>query len=200
MPYQYLINALLKDGKYQCEQIIEKARADAEEIIKNAEGDAALQKQEHLAKIDSDIKKTSIAIINRARIEAGGKIIRAKYEIIEDILKRASERFLEIKNCKDYPFIFEKLFKEVLQDINSEARVLIDKDDVKLFKRFFSNISVEMEPVHGNSRIAGVEIISSKGSVKVKNTLNSRLVKIKPELILELNKFLFGEKCLTIHT
>lgn len=194
MPYEDLINALLKDGKYQCEQIIEKARADAEEIIKNAEREAARQKQEYLAKIDSDIKKASMAIINRARIEAGGRVIRARYEIIEDIFNRAYERFLEIKNGKDYPFIFEKLCKEALRDVNGETRVLIDEDETELFKRFFPDTTVKLEAVKGNRKMAGLELITSDGAVVVKNTLNSRLEKIKPELILELNKFLFGER------
>lgn len=200
MPYEDLINALLKDGKYQCEQIIEKARADAEEIIKNAEREAARQKQEYLAKIDSDIKKASMAIINRARIEAGGRVIRARYEVIEDIFNRAYERFLEIKNGKDYPSVFEKLCKEALRDVNGETRVLIDEDETELFKRFFPDTTVKLEAVKGNRKMAGLELITSDGAVVVKNTLNSRLEKIKPELILELNKFLFGELCLTIPT
>lgn len=193
MPYEDLINALLKDGKYQCEQIIEKARADAEGIIKDAEREAALQKQRHFAEIDGDIKKASTAIINRARIEAGGRVIRARYEIIEDIFNRACERFLEIKNGKDYPSVFEKLCKEALRDVNGETRVLIDEDDARLFKKLFSNIPLKLESVGGSSKIVGIEIISGSGSVIIKNTLNSRLEKIKPELMLELNKFLFGE-------
>lgn len=192
MSHQDLINALLQDGRHQCGQIIEKAKADAEEILKNAEKGLELQKKESLDKIETDIKIKSVEVMNKAKISANGKILKAKYEAIENIFQKAAEEFLEIKKEKRYLPVFEKLCKEVLGDIKGETKVIIDREDAGLFKRLFPDIKAEIAPVN-SAKIFGIELITKNGSVIIKNTLNSRLEKIKPELMLELNKFLFGK-------
>ncbi|MEK6678410.1 MAG: V-type ATP synthase subunit E [Nitrospirota bacterium] len=192
MSHQDLINALLQDGRHQCEQIIEKAKADAEEIVKNAERELERQKKEYLNKIETDIKIKSVEVINRAKINANGRILKAKYEAIENIFKKATERFLEIRNEKRYLSIFEKLCKEVLGDIKGETKVIMDSEDASLFKKLFPDINAEIAPVN-SSKVLGIELITKNGSVIIKNTLISRLEKIKPELMLELNKLLFGK-------
>ncbi|MBI5180866.1 MAG: hypothetical protein HZA05_05640 [Nitrospirae bacterium] len=192
MSHQDLIKALLQDGRRQCEQIIEKARADAEDIIKDAEKEIEQRKKGHLKKIEADIKIKSIQIINRAKINANGKILKAKYEVIENIFQKATERFLEIKNDKKYLSIFEKLCKEVLGNIKGETKVIIDREDASLFKKLFPGIKAEIAPVN-SAKIFGIELITENATVIIKNTLISRLKKIKPELMLELNKLLFGK-------
>ncbi len=192
MSHQDLINALLQDGKRQCEQIIEKARADAEGIIKNTEKELEERKRGLLNKIEADIKIKSVQIINRANINANGKILKAKYEAIEDIFQKATERFFEIKNENKYLSIFEKLCKEVLGDIKGETKVIMCREDASLFNKLFPDIKAEIAPVN-SSNIFGIELITKNGSVIIKNTLNSRLEKIKPEIILELNNLLFGK-------
>jgi len=192
MSHQDLINALLQDGKRQCEQIIEKARADAEGIIKNTEKELEERKRGLLNKIEADIKIKSVQIINRANINANGKILKAKYEAIEDIFQKATERFFEIKNENKYLSIFEKLCKEVLGDIKGETKVIMCREDASLFNKLFPDIKAEIAPVN-SSNIFGIELITKNGSVIIKNTLNSRLEKIKPELILELNNLIFGK-------
>lgn len=192
MSHQDLINALLQDGRHQCGQIIEKAKADAEEIVKNAEKVLELQKKESLDKIETDIKIKSVEVINKAKISANGKMLKAKYEVIENIFQKATEGFLEIKKEKRYLSVFEKLCKEVLGDIKGETKVIMDREDASLFKKLFPDINAEIAPVN-SANIFGIELITKNGSVIIKNTLNSRLEKIKPELMLELNKFLFGK-------
>lgn len=192
MSHQDLINALLQDGRHQCGQIIEKAKADAEEILKNAEKGLELQKKESLDKIETDIKIKSVEVMNKAKISANGKMLKAKYEAIESVFQKASEEFLEIKKEKRYLPVFEKLCKEVLGDIKGETKVIIDREDAGLFKRLFPDIKAEIATVN-SAKIFGIELITKNGSVIIKNTLNSRLEKIKPELMLELNKFLFGK-------
>lgn len=192
MSHQDLINALLQDGRHQCGQIIEKAKADAEEIVKNAEKVLELQKKESLDKIETDIKIKSVEVMNKAKISANGKMLKAKYEVIENIFQKATEGFLEIKKEKRYLSVFEKLCKEVLGDIKGETKVIMDREDASLFKKLFPDINAEIAPVN-SANIFGIELITKNGSVIIKNTLNSRLEKIKPELMLELNKFLFGK-------
>lgn len=192
MSHQDLIRALLQDGRRQCGQIIEKAKADAEEIVKNAERELERQKKEYLDKIETDIKIKSVEVINRAKINANGRILKGKYEAIENIFQKATEEFLEIKNEKKYLSIFEKLCKEVLGDIKGETKVIMDREDVGLFKRLFPDINAEIAPVN-SSKVLGIELITKNGSVIIKNTLISRLEKIKPELMLELNNLLFGK-------
>ncbi len=192
MSHQDLIKALLQDGRRQCEQIIKKAKADAEEIVENAERELERQKKEYLDKIETDIKIKSIEVINGAKINANGKILKAKYEAIEDIFQKATERFLEIKNDKKYLSVFEKLCKEVLGDIKGETKVIMCREDGSLFKKLFPDIKAEIAPVN-SAKIFGIELITKNGSVIIKNTLNSRLEKVKPELILELNNLLFGK-------
>ena len=192
MSHQDLINALLQDGKRQCEQIIEKARADAEGIIKNTEKELEERKRGLLNKIEADIKIKSVQIINRANINANGKILKAKYEAIEDIFQKATERFFEIKNENKYLSIFEKLCKEVLGDIKGETKVIMCREDASLFNKLFPDIKAEIAPVN-SSNIFGIELITKNGSVIIKNTLNSRLEKIKPEIMFELNNFIFGK-------
>jgi vacuolar-type H+-ATPase subunit E/Vma4 len=192
MSHQDLIRALLQDGRRQCEQIIEKAKADAEEIVKDAERELERQKKAYLDKIEADIKIKSIEVINRAKISANGKILKAKYEAIENIFQKATERFLEIKNEKKYLSVFEKLCKEVLGDIKGETKVIMCREDASLFKKLFPDIKAEIAPVN-SSKVLGIELITKNGSVIIKNTLISRLEKIKPELMLELNNLLFGK-------
>ncbi len=192
MSHQDLINALLQDGSRQCGQIIEKARADAEDIIKNTEKEIEQRKKVHLNKIEADIKIKSMQIINRAKLNANGKILKAKYEVIENIFQKATERFFEIKNENKYLSIFEKLCKEVLGDIKGETKVIMDREDASLFKKLFLDVKAELAPVN-TSKVFGIELITKNGSVIIKNTLNSRLEKIKPELMLELNNLLFGK-------
>ncbi len=192
MSHKDLINALLQDGSRQCEQIIEKAKADAEDIIKNTEKELEQRKISLLNKIEADVKIKSVQIINRAKINANGRLLKAKYEAIEKIFQKAIERFSEIKNEKMYQSVFERLCKEVLGDIKGETKILLNREDAGLFKELFPDIKAEI--LHTNSsNVFGIELISKNGSVTIKNTLNSRLEKIKPEIMFELNNFIFGK-------
>ncbi len=92
MAYKELIDTLLKDGERQRRELIRKAQAEADRILFEAKDEAARLDQSTREKVRRRSENDRARILGRARLQARGLRLKAKHELIDQVLGRARER------------------------------------------------------------------------------------------------------------
>ena len=181
--------------------IIEKAKEEADRILREAEEEAraevegARRAKEEEAKalgerMLKDAEVEAARILAQARIRAKSIALEAKNRIIEEIIKAAkgalSGRSLERAKS------LACLLKESVDALGGGGlRVLVSKGDVEVAKRLIEEdgeLSRRVEEVVGIECSGGVVVEEMNGGVRVDNTYETRLGMLIPRILPIIGK------------
>lgn len=198
MGYEALIDTLLKEGEARCREILGKARSESETILREAKerlDRLEQQKKEELAK---QLQAERSRILNRARVEARQILLKAKYEVLDQIFARAEEtlrNWVKKNDGKEKARrIFVRLVEEALPEEGRDTlRAILHEEGPQEIERIFHEKGISCEKVKDPVLWLGFRLISDGGKAVVTNSYQSRLEKIRPDLLVDLNALLFGE-------
>jgi vacuolar-type H+-ATPase subunit E/Vma4 len=130
--------------------------------------------------------------MNRARQEANEVRLRARAGIVDAVLARVEGRLPLLLGESRYPAVAERLCREILPEFPA-GNVILRADGVAraTLERSISDARIRFEPLP-ETEIGGVEASDEDGTFLVRNTLRSRFVKARPELMIELWRRLPG--------
>ena len=135
---------------------------------------------------------------NFLKIEKAKRIAEAKIKALDEILKSRDDIYgrlldflkkdIEEKRKKGtYRKIFEKLFREALEDYGEkEGRIIVSPEDMEYVKEVIKNTGLDFEIKTDDRIFAGLVIERKDGKIRVLNTLESRLKKAEPYLMEKL--------------
>jgi vacuolar-type H+-ATPase subunit E/Vma4 len=94
--------------------------------------------------------------------------------------------------------VLAKLLNEVLPEWpEGEIVIRADAGTRALLKPLMEGRAVRFEPIEttspGENPYGGFELSDREGKIVIRNTFRSRLEKARPNLLVELNRSLFGE-------
>lgn len=161
--------------KKEKDESLEVLRGELDEMAKKA---VFQIKQEGMREAESTKRK----IIARAKIEAKEKVESEKIRIIDKALEGASDKILKGSDAKKKQ-VLEALAKEATKGLK-DAEVYVDKKYVKLLK---SAKSKQLGSF-------GVLVEGSGGGVTIDNTLDSKITRMRDELVPGLVDVLFKDK------
>lgn len=199
------------------QKIIEDAKRQAEEIIRNAEESGRIFYEEAKESIEKKIneeinkgKKEAELIRERkiaeAKVYAKRKILESKEQIIEDVFKKVYEKLKELTASKDkYKNIVKSLIKK--SGINLGGRKLkafifgslnpLTPSDIKELEKIISEktgVETTLEIVNAkNNSIGGVKVVSEDGRIEVDNTFESIIDRLRDDLRALAAKIIFSE-------
>lgn len=160
-----IIDQILKEGQVSADSITAKARAQAEQIKKEAGEEAARQEKTIAAKSRQDVISYGERIKSNADLQRRTALLTAKQEIISEVLQKAYEKF-----CKqDDRTYFETLKKMVrLYAEAQNGEICFSKEDVqKMPKGFMGEVSAIAAEKGGTLKLSGETRPIEKGFVLI---------------------------------
>lgn len=188
-----LIAAIGESAARQREEILAQAETQAQALISEAEGqrDALIEKAR--ARGAAAGRAEGSRIESRARIGAKREILKARYEVIEATLSALERRLRDLAGTAEYRPVLESLLAECLEESSGSVVVRCRPEDRELVEDYGGRNGLAIAVEEAPFPLGGVETAAGPdGSCVCRNTFVDRMEKIRPLLLQEAGRLLFG--------
>ncbi len=193
MALEDMLEALEKESEADIEKIRSQARANENQIMKEADLEASKILETQKRHIEDQIMMERSKIINTANFHVKKEVIKAKEEVLNNIFSKVSESSKNLRNSNDYEKVFEKLVYETLAGIRGKAIVSVDSNDEKMARKILDKMDVSYELKTDIKALGGLKVQSEDRKVVLNNTVDARVEKAKQLLKSDVVKILFGD-------
>lgn len=185
------------------EAILDKVKAEADSIIKEAEGrareeiDQAKKRQlakleEEKAKLIQEAREEATRIEAQASVKVRQELSRAKADVVDDIITGVKKALSDTSGDKN---LLASLLKEAADALGIvKGRVYVSPGDVNTVKKFLDGdkeLAGKIVEVKECDCVGGVIVEDIEGKVRIDNTYNTRLEMLLPQLLPEIGRELF---------
>lgn len=185
------------------EAILDKVKAEADSIIKEAEGrareeiDQAKKRQlakleEEKAKLIQEAREEATRIAAQASVKVRQELSRAKADVIDDIITGVKKALSDTSGDKN---LLASLLNEAADALGIvKGRVYVSPGDVSTVKKFLDGdkeLAGKIVEVKECDCVGGVIVEDIEGKVRIDNTYNTRLEMLLPQLLPEIGRELF---------
>ena len=194
MAYENLLKSVEESAQEREQELREKAQSAVQAISEDTQKQATDLQQSLLAET-----KKAVAIEKNKRIyltkgENKETLIKTKEKIVSKAFRDAEQRLSNLRNDPKYPAIFNKLAREAIESVGGEKfHIHIDKRDEHLVKRILSDMNLTGEIIADLQCSGGLVVSTRNESVKISNTLESRLERVKERKKLEVYAVMYGD-------
>jgi V/A-type H+-transporting ATPase subunit E len=194
MAYENLLKSVEESAQEKERELREKAQSAVQIISEDTKNQSAAIQQSLLAeaKKAATIEKNKRIYLTKG--ENKEKLIKTKEAIFSTAFGDAEQRLSHVRKDPKYPDILKNLTREAVGALGGETfRIHIDKRDEKLLKKILSELHLSGEVIADLQCSGGLVVSTQNESVKISNTLESRLERVKEQKKLEIYAVLYGD-------
>jgi vacuolar-type H+-ATPase subunit E/Vma4 len=194
MAYENLLKSVEESAQEKERELREKARSAVQLISEDTKNQSTVIQQSLLAeaKKAATIEKNKRIYLTKG--ENKENLIKTKEAIFSTAFGDAEQRLSHVRKDPKYPDILKNLTREAVGALGGETfRIHIDKRDEKLIKKILSELHLSGEVIADLHSSGGLVVTTQNGSVKISNTLESRLERVKEQKKLEIYAVLYGD-------
>ena len=194
MAYENLLKSVEESAQEKERELREKAQSAVQLISEDTKNQSAAIQQSLLAeaKKAATIEKNKRIYLTKG--ENKENLIKTKEAIFSTAFGDAEQRLSHVRKDPKYPDILKNLTREAVRALGGETfRIHIDKRDEKLIKKILSELHLSGEVIADLQCSGGLVVTTQNGSVKISNTLESRLERVKEQKKLEIYAVLYGD-------
>lgn len=194
MAYENLLKSVEESAQERERELREKARKAVQEISDDTKNQEEMIQQALLAEAEKAARIEKNKLIYLTKNENKKKLITTKEAIFLKAFGDAKDSLSHLRNNPDYPLILKKLATEATGILGGDkVRIHVDKRDEQLIKKILTEMNLSGEVIPDLTCAGGLVASSSDESVKISNTLESRIERAKEQKKLEVFGVLFGE-------
>lgn len=184
-----LLKAIEEDAFAESERLVKDASDAASAIIGEAEAEVAAERKERFDALYQGFEGRRASAVNNARIRVNATKLQARRGVIEGVLSGLTAA-VERMPDDEYAALLTGLYKELerawRQDPDEGPVVTAGGREARLLAK--AGITVKESPAVA----LGVAFESKDGRVRFENSIHSRIEKAGSQLVMELNKTIFG--------
>ena len=187
------------------EAIIDKVKADAQQIIKEAEERAWKEIQEaekqretrfeeRKRKIIENSDSEATRILAQATIKARQELSSAKAEVIDKVVSRVKTTLSEITS--DKVSLLNLIMEAITELAADKVRFYVSSKDLNMAQELISenkDLASKVTEIKEFNSTGGVIVESLDGKLRIDNTYETRLEMLLPRLLPEIGKELFQD-------
>ncbi|HEY94840.1 MAG TPA: hypothetical protein G4O15_07875 [Dehalococcoidia bacterium] len=193
MTMEKISEAVLEKVKAEAEDIIRQAELTAEERLRKAREQQNAKYEEEKARITEEAEVEASRIRAQTKISIRQEILRVKNEVIEKIMSGLKSRLTDLPNSDE---LTVNLIKEGIKVIGtSEVIVYVPIGHIDRIQNLVKNDTELSSVIKDYQEIkctGGAVIEDIKSSLRIDNTLDTRIETLLPQILPEINKELFG--------
>jgi vacuolar-type H+-ATPase subunit E/Vma4 len=194
MPIDDLLQSVEVNAKERMQEILDRAKSESEDIIKEAKTREGAIRKKHLENAKKGVDFERIKTTTDFKEEQKMRINRVKDEIFQRAFQDARKKLLSIRNDPSYEAILRILTREALTEMGGKETIIhIDRRDEPLIRRILNDLKVNSKVVTDLDSIGGLTVQSPDGKFAVLNTFESRLERAKELIRSDIFSILYGE-------
>ncbi|MFH1288741.1 MAG: V-type ATP synthase subunit E [bacterium] len=177
------------------DDLIDKAKKEAQRIIKEAEDEAHAVKMFHIGKMEQKLKGDAARIQIETDLHHKRIITKAKEEVTNKIYFEVTKRLKDVCNNQEtYKKVFMNLLVESLDAVKgNKIKIEVNQKDKELACSSLKELNLNHEITAGRDYLGGLTLGVDGNRIFVSNTIESRLLKSREFLKTQLNEVLFNE-------
>ncbi len=184
--------AILDKVRAEAQDIVEEAEEKARERIEKAQKQQEAKLEEEKGKLIEGAKEEATRILAQSSITARQELLLAKTRIIDEIINRVKKTLSEISSGESSPL---DLIKEAINALDiDKARIYVPPKDVSIVQKLIAGDKkladriTEIKEFNGSGGVIAEDI---DGRIRIDNTYDTRLEMLLPKLLPEIGKELF---------
>jgi len=194
MTYENLIASMEVNAEKSIAELVQKARHEAEEIMRSAEAKADTIRAAYLENAQKLAESERNRLTYKVKAENKMEIIKEKDAVIQQAFFDAKKSLESFRDDASYKENFRKMFKEAVSELEGERVILhVDARDQMLSGQVLDELGWNAEVVGDLTSEGGLAVTSKDGKLLVSNTIESRLNNVKELLKREIFSTLFGD-------
>ena len=196
MAFENLLRSVEESAQEKERELREKARTIAESIRSDAKRRAQEIEQIYIADAERSAETERNKELFLARAEIRALQTKNRQQVFQAAFSEARRQLGQTRQDPEYPGIFERLTREVVQVIGAEKgtiRVHVDPRDEDLCQKVTGVLQLPCEIVTDLTSMGGLVVSSADDEVIVSNTFESRLQRAEEHRQLELYAILAGD-------
>ena len=170
-------------------RIAGEAVEKSELILKEAEEEARLYREERLRLARADADTLKARTMNAACLEAKKAVLLSRHRIIDEALDLLREELKRLPLREDYRELMEHLFGECF--IDDGSRLLCPSGDRSLLEEFARRRGHSLSIEKSDIPLGGFVVSSPDGLFVQRNTFEDRIAKARPRLAREIASRVF---------
>jgi vacuolar-type H+-ATPase subunit E/Vma4 len=202
MPLENILQALETETERLVAEIDQATQAEIDRILAEAQAEAAIARQKHIAAIKAPLRAEQACILNQAKLEALQIVQGTREELIRAGLEAAA-CLLEMRaSAEQYPDLLQQLTAEAVAVLGAkEASLRVRSSDVALMNDIVQRLGLSAtvtggleddEAIAGNG--GGVVATTLDGRISLINTPTIRLSRAASLYRLQIAKMMFEEQ------
>jgi vacuolar-type H+-ATPase subunit E/Vma4 len=184
--------AILDKVKAEAKDIIKEAEARAKEEIEQAKKQQAARQEEQKSKFMQEAKEEATRIEAQALVKARQELSRAKADAINEIVDRVKK---ELSTASSDKSSFLNLLKEAADAIGiNKIGVYVSPKDKSIVQELLKEdkeLANKIVEIKEHDFTGGVMVEDIEGKTRIDNTYETRLEMLLPRLLPEIGKELF---------
>jgi V/A-type H+-transporting ATPase subunit E len=196
---QALERAIIGDAKEEAEQILDDARARAEDIRQQAETQANTQREAILQQARQEAETLRSHAAATAQLEAQTLKLKRREQLLERVFADARQQLASALEWPDYEQIARRLVREAVERLDTDevlvradegTRRVLDDDVLADLKK---ELGVHLRTGEPLAQGTGVVLETLDGHRRYDNTLETRLARMQDALRAPVYYILIGE-------
>jgi V/A-type H+-transporting ATPase subunit E len=193
MAYENLLKSVEESAQERERDLREKARSEVQAISEETKNQTAALKQSLLEEAKRAVTVEKNKRIYLTKGENKEKLIKTKERIFSQAFAKAEQRLSQIRKDPGYPAILKNLTREAVGALGGEKFLVhIDKLDEHLIKGILSDLNSGGEVIPDLHSAGGLVVSTTNESVKISNTIETRLERAKEQKKLQIYAVLYG--------
>jgi vacuolar-type H+-ATPase subunit E/Vma4 len=194
MAIDSLLEALEVNAEEHIQEILTRAKKEADEILGNALSKGEVIKKKHMESAARAIEIERTKLLSGIREENKRRTIKIKNEIFQRAFREAEEYLATMREHPHYEIGYREMIKEVLEEIGSEeVQLHIDRRDEVLCRKILTELNINCKIIPDLECAGGLNGSTRDEKFTVYNTIESRMQKAKDPLRSEIIAILYGE-------
>lgn len=185
--------AILDKVKADAENVIKEAENKAQEEIEKAKAQQQAKLEEQKGKIIEEAKEEAARILAQATIKARQELLATKTGVIDQLVNRVRQELSGTLSDKSSPL---SLIKETMAALNiDKVRVYVSPKDITTVKKLLERdkeLAKKIAEIKEFDCVGGAIVEDIEGKIRIDNTYETRLEMLLPRLLPEISRELFG--------
>ena len=184
--------AILDKVKAEAQDIIKEAEEKARERVERAKKQREAKLEEEKGKLIEEAKEEATRILAQSSITARQELLLARTRIIDEIISRVKKTLSRISSDESSPL---NLIKEAINTLDiDKARIYVSPKDVSSVRKSLKGdkkLADRITEIREFDGTGGVIVEDIDGKIRIDNTYDTRLEMLLPKLLPEIGKELF---------
>jgi V/A-type H+-transporting ATPase subunit E len=186
MTAEKIIEQIKKDSDIEINQILKKAKQQANDIIKESKEEAKLESEKILADGKKQADNIKRILISKANQDAKRELMNAKEKIIEECFTKAHHELSILKGQK-YDKIVRKLIEDGRKKLGGAGSLFVSRE---AGKKIATELGLKIDGYIESS--GGVVLKSTDGRITLDHTFDGILKRKKDKIRPTVGQILFS--------